>query len=107
MTFQLPDKDDFCHHTGFEKKCLALVAGGICKRWRFLPGVDVFSGLAREQWGCIDNLVLQLQGESNRQANGAHETVVQLREMVTNAEYRRAQIETNSEDQIKAIEAQS
>ena len=106
MTFQLPDKDALCHHTGFEKLCSELVTSQKCKRWRFLPGVDVFSGEPRQQWGCTDDLVLQLQGEANRQANGAHETVVQLREMVTNAEYRRAQIE-NSGETPKAIEAQS
>lgn len=92
MTFELPKEDRWCHHTGFEKKCCELVTSQKCKRWRNLPGVDVFSGVPREQWGCIDDLVLQLQGESNRENKGTHTAITEFREMVINPDYRARQL---------------
>ena len=87
MSFELPKPDAFCHHTGFEKKCLSLVTSGKCKRWGNLPGSDPFTGLERPQWGCVDDLVLFLQGEASRQAEAAHTSVTEFREMVINPEY--------------------
>ena len=105
MSFELPKDDALCHHTGFEKNCLGLVASGKCKRWRYLPGDDPFTGESRQNWGCIDDLVLYLQGEANRQADGSHAAVTQVREMIINPEYRRQQI-AKSQD-MKTIEDQT
>ena len=104
MTLVLPDKEKLCHHTGFEKKCLALVGGGTCQRWRFLPGVDVFTGEQRQQWGCIDDLVLQLQGEANRQANASHDLQIDMRELALRPEYRRERIAKAASEELQ-IEA--
>ena len=106
MTFELPPEDKWCHCAGFERKCRDFVIGfhekkadgdvvfhgPRCKRWRNLPGVDVFSGVPREQWGCIDDLVLQLQGESNRENKGTHTAITEFREMVINPDYRARQL---------------
>lgn len=105
MTFKLPDKDKLCHHTGFEKTCLGLVAGGTCQRWRALPGKDVFTGEAREQWGCIDDLVLQLQGEAMRENSGTHAAVTGFREMIFNPHYRARPL--SAPPTIEAIEDQT
>ena len=102
MTFELPKDDVSCHHTGFEKSCRALVTSGKCKRWRDLPGADPFTGEARSRWGCIDDLVLFLQGEAMRQADGTHTAITEFREMVLSSR-QRPQIATGTQ----SIEAQS
>lgn len=103
MTFQLPNDNAWCHHTGFKEKCLKLVSCGKCKRWRSLPGEDAFTGAAREHWGCVDDLVLQLQGQTLRETSGNHAAMTQLREMAIDPEYRRQAIAKANE--LKTIEA--
>ena len=54
----LPHKDVGCHHTGFQKKCRALVTSGKCNRWRTLEGTNPANGEAFSGSDCIDNWVL-------------------------------------------------
>ena len=105
MSFELPKPDDFCHHTGFEKSCRELVTSGKCKRWRDLPGADPFTGEQRSAWGCVDNLVLLLQGEAMRQSNGAHTAMTEFKEMAFNPEYRARKL--REQHQMKTIEAKT
>ena len=105
MSFELPKPEALCHHTGFEKSCRELVTSGKCNRWRFLPGADPFTQEARQKWGCIDDLVLFLQGEASRQADAAHTAITEFREMAMNPEYRRQQIAKSQE--MKTIEDQT
>ena len=99
----MPKDSRWCHHTGFEKKCRDLVSSGKCERWRDLPGADPFTGQARAAWGCTDDLVLMLQGEAMRQADGAHAAVTDFREMVLNPGYRARKLSQRQE--LKTIEA--
>ena len=105
MTFELPDKDKLCHHTAFEKKCRELVCSGTCNRWRSLPGADPFTGKERQAWGCVDDLVLFLQGEVVRQSDVTHSAMTQFREMVFNPEYRAKEL--SKQQDAKLIEAQT
>lgn len=100
--FELPSSEKKCHHTGFEKSCRGLVCSGTCERWKHLPGADPFTGHPRQAWGCIDDLVLFLQGEALRQTDGANAATTQLREMLLNAEYRRTEAIAHREKLIEA-----
>jgi hypothetical protein len=54
----LPDPKKGCHRTGFEKPCMELLSSGKCDRWKVLPGEDPNTKAARQEWGCIDDLML-------------------------------------------------
>ena len=54
----LPDAKRGCHRTGFEKPCIELLSSGKCDRWKVLPGEDPNTKAARQEWGCIDDLML-------------------------------------------------
>ena len=54
----LPPKDVGCHHTGFQKKCLALVSSSKCNRWRTLEGSNPQTGESFTGSDCIDNWLL-------------------------------------------------
>lgn len=106
MSFELPKTEKLCHHTGFQKKCRELVTSGTCDRWRDLPGASPFADDIRlTSWGCIDDLVLYLQGEAMRQADGTHTAITQFREMIINPTYLAKQIE-EEKTKVKAIEVQ-
>jgi hypothetical protein len=53
---KLPDREQGCHRTGFDKKCRFLVTEGICKRWKTLPLQNIQTGVVSEVSDCIDNL---------------------------------------------------
>lgn len=65
----------------------------------------MFTGEAREQWGCIDDLVLQLQGEAMRENSGTHTALTVFREMIFNPDFRQRQLE-KQQDEFKNIEVQ-
>lgn len=54
----LPSPNKKCHRTGFEKCCLALLSDGSCDRWKMLKGEDIKTKAERQEWGCIDDLIL-------------------------------------------------
>lgn len=100
----LPPVDKWCHHTGFEKKCLKLVTSGKCRRWRALPMENPMTGKPLDDMhGCVDDLVLFLQGQAAMKANDAFGAIVHFREMATNPEFRRKELAKANE--LKTIEA--
>jgi hypothetical protein len=93
----LPPTDKLCHHTGFKTKCRALVSDGRCDRWRFLPGQDPWTGQPLEKHGCVDDLVLYLQGTAAAAAENAERSTIDLRNMIFDPVSRRHELEKSSQ----------
>lgn len=101
----MPSPDKWCHHTGFEKKCLALVAEGKCRRWVHWPGPSPFTTIPKEgDWMCEDTAALMVAGDAAQQAHGGHRAVTVTREMIFNKAFREQQLSEPQE--VKQLEAQ-
>ncbi len=73
----LPSKARGCHHTGFTKKCHALVTKGICERWMQVQGKNPNTGDDINRHGCIDDwgpFLLIENSQMQRQTGAAVES---------------------------------
>jgi hypothetical protein len=73
----LPDPKVGCHHTGFTKKCHALVTKGLCRRWVQIQGNHPQTGERVSYFDCIDNwspLLLLEVAQQCRQGGAATES---------------------------------
>ncbi len=65
-----PDRNIYCHRTGFKKTCHGLVTKGHCNRYRSLPFFNKSTGEQFERWDCVDNLAYQMEMEHAAQLDG-------------------------------------
>lgn len=76
----LPDKEDYCHRTNFEKKCRALVSSGRCrKRWIQIQGVNPNTGETINRYDCIDNWWPTLMMEFSQQQRATAAAIESMR----------------------------
>lgn len=74
----LPPEKKCCLHTGFTKKCRALVVKGACERWIHIQGQDAQTGEQINKGTCIDDVgpFLSLENTKvNRQTGAAVESL--------------------------------
>jgi hypothetical protein len=64
----LPSDKRGCHHTGFMKKCKALVTSGKCERWIHVVGQDKNTGEQINRHGCADDWHVSLTIENTLEA---------------------------------------
>jgi len=63
----LPSEKTYCHHTGFTKKCRALVVSEKCNRWMHIRGLNPNTGDPIDHFNCIDNWMPSLMIENSLQ----------------------------------------
>lgn len=79
----LPDEKIGCHHTGFAKKCRALVSSGKCGRWIQVVGTNPNTGESVNRYDCVDNWIPILLIENSQQTRQAGAAIESFRnEMV-------------------------
>jgi hypothetical protein len=73
----LPPEAVYCHHTGFKKKCRALVTSGACNRWMQVRGMNPNTGEDINRSDCVDNwtpILLIENSQMQRQTGAAVES---------------------------------
>lgn len=78
----LPDDKVGCHHTGFAKKCRALVTSGKCNRWVQIIGTDANTGQPVNESRCVDNWTHTLMIENSQMQRQTGAAVESLRNLI-------------------------
>ena len=83
----LPDKDVYCHRTGFAKTCFECVTQHRCQLWSQIMGVDPNTGQELNYWACADVLRNKLLIEGAKESRQTGAAVERFRNEMVKSNY--------------------
>lgn len=105
--FELAAKGKRCPFFGGQSDCRELVTNGTCEdTWLHIQGQNPLTGEVVNKWDCAYRVGWIFSANAERRAHEAAADVLNLRNMIFDADYRKRELERAYHEAPKAIEGQ-